>query len=65
MKYKIVIPKTGKNAGEAIVEGMEQNENCHQKLEEVAVNLGTIKSVEPKDHFDDDNPVFDGVNVKQ
>ena len=63
MRYKIVIPKKGKNVGVAMVEGLEKNENCRQVLEEVAVSLGGVQSVQPKEHFDDDNPVFDNVNV--
>lgn len=63
MKYKITIPKRGKNAGVADVEGLQKDENCHLTLEDVAVTIGTIKSVEEKDHFDDDAPVFDDVSV--
>ena len=65
MKYKIGIPKNGKNAGVARFEGMEKNENCHDILEEVAVSIGKISSVTDKEHFDDDNPVFDDVTINE
>ena len=66
MKYKITIPKKGKNAGVASVEGLQENNNCMATLQDVAVSLGSIESVQPKDHFDDDNdaPLFDNVGLK-
>jgi len=63
MRYKITIPKHGKNVGVVTVEGMEQNENCQSQLMEVAVGFGPIIKNEPKDHFDDDNPVHDTVSL--
>jgi hypothetical protein len=65
MKYKIVVPKHGKNAGVVSIEGMEHNENCVAELEKVAVGFGPVKSIEKKDHFGDDNPVFDSVQIKE
>lgn len=66
MKYKITIPKTGKNAGVATVEGMEQNDSCQQILQDVAVSIGRIDSVKEKSHFDDgDTPVFDNVQITE
>ena len=64
MRLKITIPKTGKDIGKVIVEGMEEKENCRQILEEVAVRFGNVGSVEPKDHFGDDNPVYHDVDVR-
>jgi len=61
MQKRIIIPKKGKNVGEIIIEGMEQNANCEQELSHVALQFGSIKSVEKKDHFGDDNPVHDKV----
>ena len=63
MNYKIVIPKRGKHVGEARIEGMEANENCTQLLQEVAVSFGSVSSVEKKDHFGDENPVYDNVSL--
>ena len=61
MKGRIVIPKKGKNIGNIVVEGMEENENCKEIIEEIAVSFGSISSSQKKDHFDDDNPVHDSV----
>ena len=63
MKYKIVIPKKGEHIGEARVEGMEQNSSCATLLQEIAVGFGPIISNEKKDHFGDDNPVYDSVTI--
>jgi cytochrome b involved in lipid metabolism len=62
MKHKIIIPKTGKDAGKIFVEGMENQEGCETVLQEVLVGVGTITKVVP--HADgDDNPVYHDVDV--
>jgi hypothetical protein len=61
MNYKIIIPKKGKHVGEARIEGMEQNSNCSQILQEVALRFGPVSKTEKIDHFGEDNPVHDSV----
>jgi len=63
MRYKIVIPKKGKNAGVAQIIGREQNDQCSQILEEISVRFGPVASVEKIDHDSDDTPVYNDANV--
>jgi cytochrome b involved in lipid metabolism len=62
MKHKIIIPKTGKDAGKIFVEGMEHSEGCETVLQDVLVGVGTIQKVTTKNDGDD-NPVYHDVNV--
>ena len=62
MAYKITIPKTGKSAGEVIIESLDTT-SCGV-VEEVAQHYGTIKSITPINHGDD-VPVHDSVHVTE
>ena len=59
MKREYII--NGKT-GDLKIEGMEQSIECAQ-LADTARRYGNVINVQTKDH-DDDNPVHDGVNVK-
>jgi hypothetical protein len=61
MGYQIRIPKSGKNAGKAFIEGTEKVSNCSEQLIEVANSIGGVVSNSSKDHAD--APVYHDVNT--
>jgi len=64
-KYKIVIPKKGKNAGTIEVEGMQQTQNCVQNITEIALNFGEVDSVTQKQNSDSESQeVFRNIDLQ-
>ena len=59
MAYKIIIPKHGKNAGEATIESLDST-SC-SVVEEISQHC-TVKSNTPINHGDD-TPIYDSVQV--
>ena len=60
MSYKIVIPKKGKKAGEAQIETLDAS-SCSTIHEIAQVYNAEVIS---KSH-DDDNPVYDSINITE